>query len=100
MPTGEAGAGRGQGDQGRTPTTGEDASGVSRAPRQYVRTGGGRVIHRASCFADRGELRAAANAYRTARSWEQTAHVLASYVPELLEDELPPGPGTAQTMPE
>lgn len=158
--------------------------GASRAPRRYVRTGGGRVIHRAGCFAalggtpwewaegmtaaeladdstagrwrqcefcmpedlwpggpqvdqppatlpllervrlahehltraveldldkakwlaDRGELRAAANAYRTAWSWEQTARVLASYVPELLEDELEdesaPGPGTAQTMPE
>ena len=139
--------------------------GADRAPRHYVRTGGGQVIHRAGCFAalggapwewaegmtatelaadptagryqqcqfcmpedmwpadqqvdeppptlplldrvrlahehltraveldldkarwlaDQGELRAAANAYRTALSWEQTARVLESYVPELLD---------------
>jgi hypothetical protein len=71
-------------------------------------------LDKAKWLTDQGELRAAANAYRTAWGWEQTAKVLASYVPELLEDEDgeggdrgqaggdrgQAGPGPGQTMPE
>jgi hypothetical protein len=53
-------------------------------------------LDKARWLADQGELRAAANAWRTAWSWEQTAKVLASYVPEVLDE--PPEPD--QTMPE
>jgi hypothetical protein len=54
-------------------------------------------MDKARWLADQGDLRAAANALRTAWGWEQTAEVLANYVPEVLEE---PGPGPAQTMPE
>jgi hypothetical protein len=51
-----------------------------------------------------GELAAAANAQRTAWDWEQAAKVLASYVPELLDDggggDAGSGGPPAQTMPE
>jgi hypothetical protein len=64
-------------------------------------------LDKAKWLTDQGELRAAANAYRTAWGWEQTAKVLASYVPELLDDEDGEGgdrgragPGPGQTMPE
>jgi hypothetical protein len=52
----------------------------------------------------RGELAAAANAHRTASDWQRAAEVLASYVPELLDDdgggETGAGGPPAQTMPE
>ncbi len=71
-------------------------------------------LDKAKWLTDQGELRAAANAYRTAWGWEQTAKVLASYVPELLDDEDgeggdrgqaggdrgQAGPEPGQTMPE
>jgi len=59
-------------------------------------------MDKARWLADRGELRAAANAHRTAWGWEQTAKVLAQYVPELLAGDAgePPDPGADQTMPE
>jgi hypothetical protein len=44
-------------------------------------------MDKATWLADQGELRAAANAWRTAWSWEQTARVLASYVPEVLDED-------------
>jgi hypothetical protein len=61
---------------------------------------------KARWLAEQGELRAAANAHRSAWGWEQTARVLASYVPEVLDDDDPAatagsaGDGAAQTMPE
>ena len=46
---------------------------------------------KARWLAEQGELRAAANAHRSAWGWEQTARVLASYVPEVLDDDDPGG---------
>jgi hypothetical protein len=59
-------------------------------------------MDKARWLADQGDLRAAANAYRTAWDWEQTARVLASYVPEVLDEDAGAKgrPGPAQTMPE
>jgi hypothetical protein len=62
-------------------------------------------MDKARWLAEQGELRGAANAHRSAWGWEQTARVLASYVPEVLDDDPAAtagsaGDGAAQTMPE